>query len=69
MGRREPGSRRGKKGLPKELSRLRAILAKGPEATESLWPDVRAAFGRVHRAAAVLRDKKGLDAMGVRRRY
>jgi hypothetical protein len=30
---------------------------------------VRAAFGWVHRAAAVLRNKKGLDAAGVRRRY
>jgi hypothetical protein len=27
------------------------------------------AFGWVHRAASVLRDKKGLDAAGVRRRY
>jgi hypothetical protein len=30
---------------------------------------VRVAFGWVHRAAAVLRNKKGLDASGVRRRY
>ena len=30
---------------------------------------MRTAFGWVHRAAAVLRDKKGLDAAGVRRRY
>jgi hypothetical protein len=30
---------------------------------------VRVAFGWVHRAAAVLRNKKGLDAPGVRRRY
>jgi hypothetical protein len=30
---------------------------------------VRVAFGRVHRAAAILRNKKGLDAAGVRRRY
>ena len=30
---------------------------------------MRAAFGRVHRAAAVLRDKQGLGATGVRRRY
>jgi hypothetical protein len=37
--------------------------------TESQWPDVRVAFGRVHRAAAIPRNKKGLDAMGVRRRY
>jgi hypothetical protein len=30
---------------------------------------VRTAFGWVHRAAAILRNKKGLDAVGVRRRY
>jgi hypothetical protein len=30
---------------------------------------VRTAFGWVHRAAAILRDKRGLDAAGVRRRY
>jgi hypothetical protein len=30
---------------------------------------VRVAFGWVHRAAAVLRNKRGLDAAGVRRRY
>jgi hypothetical protein len=30
---------------------------------------VRAAFGRVHRAAALLRDGKGLDSAGVRRRF
>ena len=34
-----------------------------------MWPDVRTAFGWVHRAAAVLRNKRGLDAAGVRRRY
>jgi hypothetical protein len=49
--------------------RLRAILAKGLEATESQWPDVRLAFGWVYRLATVLRNKKGLDAAGVRRRY
>jgi hypothetical protein len=51
------------------LTRLRAILGKGLEATEASWPDVRTAFGWVHRAAAILRNKKGLDAAGVRRRY
>jgi hypothetical protein len=30
---------------------------------------VRVAFGRVHRAAAILRNRKGLDAAGVRRRF
>ena len=49
--------------------RLRTILAKGLEATAAHWPDVRVAFGWVHRAAAVLRNKKGLDGAGVRRRY
>jgi hypothetical protein len=39
------------------------------EATAGLWPDVRMAFGWVHRVAAVLRNKAGLDAAGVRRRY
>jgi hypothetical protein len=49
--------------------RLRAILAQGLEATADSWPDIRVAFGWVHRAAVVLRNKKGLDARGVRRRY
>ena len=48
---------------------MRAILARGLEATESEWPGVRVAFGRVHRAAAILRNKMGLDAAGVRRRF
>jgi hypothetical protein len=48
---------------------LRAILGEGLEATEPMWPDIRMAFGWVHRAAAVLRNKRGLDATGVRRRY
>lgn len=48
---------------------MRAILATGPEATADLWPDVRIAFGWVHRAAVVLRNKRGLDAAAVQRRY
>ena len=48
---------------------MRAILAKGLEATADSWPDVRIAFGWVYRAAVVLRNKKGLDAAGVRRRF
>ena len=48
---------------------MRTILGKGLEATEASWPDVRTAFGWVHRAAAILRNKRGLDAGGVKRRY
>jgi hypothetical protein len=51
------------------LTRLRAILAKGLEATEASWPEIRAAFGWVRRFAVVLADKKGLGSAGVRRRY
>ncbi len=51
------------------MTRLRAILAGGLEATASSWPEVRAAFGWIRRFAAVLADAKGLDAAGVRRRY
>ena len=49
--------------------RLRAILATGLEATADSWPEVRIAFSWVYRAAVILRNKKGLDARGVQRRY
>ncbi len=45
------------------------MLAKGLEATEASWPEIRTAFGWVRRLAAVLANKKGLDAATVRRRY
>jgi hypothetical protein len=45
------------------------VLAKGLEATEASWPGIRTAFGWVRRLAAVLANKKGLDAATVRRRY
>jgi hypothetical protein len=44
-------------------------LEKGLEATAASWPDVRVAFGWVHRAASILANDAGLDAAGVRRRY
>jgi hypothetical protein len=45
------------------------VLAKGLEATEASWPEIRMAFGWARRLAAVLANKKGLDAATVRRRY
>ncbi len=45
------------------------MLARGLEATEASWPEIRTAFGWVRRLAAVLANKKGLDAATVRRRY
>ncbi|MFO0957698.1 MAG: hypothetical protein U0800_09580 [Isosphaeraceae bacterium] len=57
------------KGDPNELTRLRAILGMGLEATASAWPEIREAFGRIRRFAAVLANKPGLDSVGVRRRF
>lgn len=34
-----------------------------------MWPEVRTAFGWIHRAAAILANEKGLNAAAVRRRY
>ena len=43
---------------------MRTTLAKGLEATAALWPDVRVAFGRVHRAAA--QGKSPFTVMAIR---
>ena len=48
---------------------MRAVLAKGLEATAASWPDVRSAYDRVRRAASILTNEAGLDAAGVRARY
>src|SRR5262249_29621628 len=66
--RRGPGPGGRENGLPKELTRSRALLGKGLEATAAPGPDVRAAFGWVRRLAAVLANKRGLDGAAVRRR-
>jgi hypothetical protein len=44
------------------------VLGKGLEATEAAWPEIRAAFGRVRRLAAVLANRRGHDAAAVRTR-
>lgn len=54
--------------MPKALGRLQTILRHGLDATASLWPDVRVAYGWVHRVAHVLNnDTQGTEA-GVKRR-
>ena len=47
------------------MTRLRAILGKGLEATAAMWPGVRAAFGWVRRLATVMANKKGRGAAAV----
>jgi hypothetical protein len=40
--------------LPKALGRLKTLLRRGLDATAPLWPEVRVAYGWVHRAAHIL---------------
>lgn len=55
-------------GLPKELSRLRQLLQKGLQETAELWPEVRASFKWVHKAARLLSHCEGLSGKQVSRR-
>jgi hypothetical protein len=54
--------------LPKALGRLKTILRRGLDATAALWPDVRVAYGWVHRAAHVLNNDDQAGAAVVKRR-
>ena len=48
---------------------MKGIVDRGLEQTAGLWPDVRAGFGLVHRAAHELGNDRELTGTGVRRRY
>jgi hypothetical protein len=54
--------------LPKALGRLRTILRRGLDATASLWPEVRVAYGWVHRAAHILHNDTQETGAAVKRR-
>ena len=54
--------------MPKTLGRLKTILRRGLDATASLWPDVRVAYGWVHRAAHILHNDVQCTEAAVRRR-
>jgi hypothetical protein len=51
------------------LRRLRRLVGQGLERTHALWPDIRRAYGWVHRAARILTNEAGRDAERVARRY
>ena len=55
--------------MPKELTKLKGIVDEGLARTADLWPDVRAGFDLLHRAAHELGNERGLGGAGVRRRY
>jgi hypothetical protein len=54
--------------LPKALGRLQTILRRGLDATASLWPEVRVAYGWVHRAAHILNNDAQCTEAAVKRR-
>jgi hypothetical protein len=54
--------------LPKNLGRLKTILQRGLAATASLWPDVRVAYGWVHRVAHILGNEERFAQAAVKRR-
>jgi hypothetical protein len=54
--------------LPEALGRLKTILWRGLDATAALWPDVRVAYGWVHRAAHILNTDDQDGAAVVKRR-
>jgi hypothetical protein len=51
------------------LKRLQGILEKGLGGTAELWPDVEVGFDWLRRAATILGNAAGEDAVTVRRRY
>jgi hypothetical protein len=54
--------------LPKALGRLKTILRRGLDATAALWPEVRVAYGGVHRAAHILNNDPQDPGAAVKRR-
>ena len=54
--------------MPKALGRLKTILRRGLDATASLWPAVRVAYGGVHRAVHTLNNDAQYPEAAVKRR-
>jgi hypothetical protein len=54
--------------LPKALGRLQTILRRGLAAPAPLWPEVRVAYGWVHRAAHILHNDAQATGAAVQRR-
>jgi hypothetical protein len=54
--------------LPRELSRLQSLLARGLRDTADLWPDVRVGFRWVHQVAHILSNQDQRAVLTVQRR-
>lgn len=54
--------------MPPDLSRLKALLERGLEATAPLWSDVRVGYHWVEQVADILRNEAQLAGTAIRRR-
>ena len=54
--------------MPKELSRLQSLLARGLVDTAPLWPDIRVGYRWVHQVAHALSNQDQRDALTIQRR-
>ncbi len=54
--------------MPRELSRLQSLLARGLRDTADLWPDVRVGFRWVHQVAHILSNQDQRAVLTVQRR-
>ena len=54
--------------MPRELSRLQSLLARGLRDTADVWPDVRVGFRWVHQVAHILSNQNQRAVLTVQRR-
>ena len=57
------------RGLPRELRRVRDVIADGLATTAEQWPAIRIAFGWLHQAAQLLNNAAGRSIGSLRRAY
>src|SRR5205085_9819530 len=58
----------GKRGVPRQLKRLRELIRRGLEKTAALFPEVRQGFGWVRRVARLLDNPEGLSGEPIKKR-
>lgn len=54
--------------MPRELSRLQALLKRGLMDTAALWPDIRVGYRWVHQVAHILSNQEQHEVLTVQRR-
>ena len=52
--------------MPKEFTKIQGVIQRALARTETLWPDLAAAYGQVWAVARILANEVGLSGAGVR---